>query len=523
MTPFSRGKISELLAGLKPSPIEEVPESARVTVHAAVSRFAVLYERIRNAVDYKDEHLLRKAAILRILKRQLVLEEDPALVAMHLIRELIAARYLPNGTLPESIIARVALVVRKFQAVTKAKVGTERHTEWLMGIVSAELEELLNDPRQEKVLVNFLFEQLGERILVLGVDMDETSRRLQVYIACHRALYKADDEMMGYKLVRAYHSAWIHPEDWIDRPQDMALQMIGIEQSVQTQLANPMAQKFLHAVKVWAVPLSILREALLEKPEYAERLLEKPDELHAAIGRIAERRYRISKGKLRRGTVRAMIYLFLTKILLALALEIPFESLLYHAVNRIALLINILFPPVLMFLIGSLISVPGKENIIRIQQSVDELLSIEGPKGKEIRIAKMRGGFGRFLFRLAYAATFLLTFGLIYFLLNLVGFTWVSSTIFVLFLSLVSFFAYRLRNAAREYVIVEQKVTFRSVVIDFFSIPVLRAGQWLSRSISRLNVFVFFFDFMIEAPFKIFLNVLEEWFAFMKEKKEELQ
>jgi hypothetical protein len=36
-------------------------------------------------------------------------------------------------------------------------------------------------------------------------------------------------------------------------------------------------------------------------------------------------------------------------------------------------------------------------------------------------------------------------------------------------------------------------------------------------------LFVFFFDFIFEAPFKLFLNILEEWSAFMKEKKEQLQ
>ena len=66
-------------------------------------------------------------------------------------------------------------------------------------------------------------------------------------------------------------------------------------------------------------------------------------------------------------------------------------------------------------------------------------------------------------------------------------------------------------------------MSFSYALVDFFSLPILRVGQWLSTSISRINIFIFIFDFIIEAPFKLFLNVLEEWFAFMKEKKEELQ
>ena len=94
---------------------------------------------------------------------------------------------------------------------------------------------------------------------------------------------------------------------------------------------------------------------------------------------------------------------------------------------------------------------------------------------------------------------------------------------FLFFLSLVSFFAFRIRLNAREYFVVDDKVTLRHSIIDFFSIPILRAGRWLSLSISRINIFLFFFDFIFEAPYKIFLSLLEEWFAFAKEKKDELQ
>ena len=103
MAEYAPAKTSVLAKAVQPIIPPEVPESSRVSVHAAVSRFSVLYERIRNAVDYKDDHLLRKAAINRILKRQLALESDPTVIGGHLVRELIAARYLPNGQVHEAV------------------------------------------------------------------------------------------------------------------------------------------------------------------------------------------------------------------------------------------------------------------------------------------------------------------------------------------------------------------------------------------------------------------------------------
>lgn len=523
MASVSRGKISELVKAFKPRMAEDVPEGSRITVHAAVSRFAVLYEKIRNAIDYRDDHLLRKAAIARILKRQLALESDPNMVALHLVRELIAARYLPNGVLPESLIADAAERVKKLQLVRRERRGSERHAKWVLGIVSAELEELLDDHTEDRVFVNFLFESLGDRITLKENGLGDTERRLQVYIACYRSLIKADDEMIGYKLVRAYHPAWIKPETWMDDPATMADEMVMVEAKVRLQLSHPMGQKFLQSVKPWAISLGVLRTAMREKGDASEALLLNEEELRAVVGRIAERRAQESRGRLRRGTLRAIIYLFFTKMLVALIVEGPFEFLLYKEIHLTPLAINIGFPPVLMLIVGSLIRLPGKNNVKRIQEGVLELLSAEGPKGRQIKLPKVRTGFSKFIFRTMYAGTFLLSFGLVYGGLQLLGFTWVSSLIFLFFLCIVSFFAFRLRLAAREFVAVEKADTLSNIVIDFFSLPILRAGQWLSETVSRMNIFIFFFDFIIEAPFKIFLNVLEEWSAFVKEKKEELQ
>ena len=523
MNAFSRGKIGDLLHAVKPPHVIDVPEASRITVHAAVSRFSVLYEKVRNAVDYKDDHLFRKAAIVRILKRLLVLETDAEHIAQHVIRELIAARYLPNGTLPESLFSEVAIRITKYQVLKKANIGSEKHERWILGMIASEIEESVNDHQQETAFIHFLYEQIADRITIKGLAIPDDIRRLQIYIAVVRCLSKADDEMLSHRLIRSFQPEWLEPEKWVHDPNAMAKAMVQADRDIHTSLNHPLAQKFSQAVKPWAISLTILRDALKEKPTEAARLLEHTDDLFALVERIAERRYKDSRDKLRRGTFRAIIYLFATKMIFALAIEIPLELLLYSEVHVLALAVNLAFPPILMFLVGSLIKLPGKENIVKIKRGVEELLSVDGPKGFEIRVASSRKGFAGFLFHLVYLLTFFLTFGLVYQGLHLLNFTWVSTSIFIFFLCIVSFFAFRLRLGAREYVVVGRLERFTNVVLDFFSLPILRAGQWLSRSISRINIFIFLFDFVIEAPFKIFLNVMEEWFAYMKEKREELQ
>lgn len=523
MAAISRAHTSHILAALRPVSPQVGPEGSRITVNETISKFSFLYERIRNAVDYKDEHLIRKAAILRILKRQLILETDPDVIADRLIRELIGARYLPNGILPESLISDVASRIKKLRAVIRVNAGSERHLSWLRGIASVEIEEVLVDATNEKALVTFLYERLADSIRVRGAELDDTERRLQVYVACYRSLVKADDEMLGFKLLRAYLPEWLRPDEWTDNPRPIAERLVAIERRIRSRLQHPLSQRFLRVVKPWAVSLGILYDVLLEKPSEAAALLEKPDALNMSLARRAEERYAMAKAKLRRGTVRAMLYLFVTKMIIAFVLEVPIELVWYKQLSFVSLGINFLFPPALMFLVGLLIRVPGQENTDRLQAGVEELLSDAPVPVREVKAIQVRRGMTGFLFSLAYAATFLLSFGLVALALNALDFTWVSGAIFVFFLCVVSFFAFRLRLTAREVVVVDGKQGLVSFFLDFLSLPILRAGRWLSRSISRLNVFLFIFDFLFEAPFKLFLTVLEEWFAFLKEKKDELQ
>ena len=52
------------------TPIDEI-----LKVNAVIGKAAFVYEKVRNAIDYQEEHLIRKSAIYRILKRKLLLEK----------------------------------------------------------------------------------------------------------------------------------------------------------------------------------------------------------------------------------------------------------------------------------------------------------------------------------------------------------------------------------------------------------------------------------------------------------------
>ena len=59
-------------------------------------------------------------------------------------------------------------------------------------------------------------------------------------------------------------------------------------------------------------------------------------------------------------------------------------------------------------------------------------------------------------------------------------------------------------------------------VVDFFFMPILSLGKFFSSEIAKLNFFIFIFDFIIEAPFKLIFEVDEEWISFVRKRKEEI-
>ena len=88
--------------------------------------------------------------------------------------------------------------------------------------------------------------------------------------------------------------------------------------------------------------------------------------------------------------------------------------------------------------------------------------------------------------------------------------------------SVVSFFNALVRQPIRELLVAREKEGILGVVIDTLSIPFVRIGKWMSTNFSRVNVFIFLFDVVIEAPFKVVMRFIQEWAGFIRRKKEEM-
>lgn len=501
-------------------------EQHAIKVSRTVSFLALMYEKIRNAVEYREEHLIRRAAIERILKRRMMLNDEGKGIAEPLIKELLWARYLQSLSIPESKIAVVQKSINKYlylrRSIVPGRPKKELHKidQFIVNLMSCEIEEILAPAPQREAFINFVYHSILNLVDITDKKLI-TEKNILVYIAVEQGFAKSDIPLVHYHLIKILLPELTDQNTAI--PTNALPHFMSVYSHIENILKLGINEKLRRFVKKNSAPFLIIRDLIESRVKEARSIMNDENQLRFRVDEICRKRYQETKKRLTRAGVRSIIYIFLTKMILAILLEYPIDKYLEAKVALMPLLINIIAPPFLMFLLVVITSVPGADNTRRI---FDRLLTIikSDTKQPEKIIIRDRSIIRRpilaFGFSIIYLLAFFLTFGSIFFVLSLLKFNIASQTIFIFFVSLVLFFGYRIRQTAKEYLLVE-KEGILSPIKDFFMLPVLSLGKWLSSEIGRLNFFIFIFDFIIEAPFKAIFEIGEEWINFMKSKKEE--
>jgi hypothetical protein len=306
--------------------------------------------------------------------------------------------------------------------------------------------------------------------------------------------------------------------------KDKTKLMYDVQNDINTYLKHPVGQNLMRSLKKEIAPFLILRDLYEEEQQNFESILSDEKNLEEKVERICRKQYDEINGRLKRAATRSVIYIFITKMVFALGIEYPFEQYVLGKLNLMALGINTIFPPFLMLLALQGISAPGTDNTNAILNRIKDIIYRDVDGNHRITLTlkvSRRRPLLKFAFSLLYIAAFIFVFGGISFVLTTLHFSIVSQFIFVFFISVILFFAYRIRQTGREYQLTYQE----SVLTPLFNVillPILNVGKWLSSEVARLNFFIAFFDYLIEAPFKTIFEIFEEWFSFMRKQKEEI-
>jgi len=521
-------------------------EEATIHVDEVASKVAAFYEKIKGVLDWREEHLLRKRGIERTLKRIIVFNgERNKEIAEPLVYELIRGGYFPNDTIPETKIKDVQKLLDKYFFILQhcdqrngklASVPPKRTTagkekselqRWLIEIASYELERCLAPPLKEEALIDYMTALLKERIkvregILVVKGITEEEKNLQIYIAVQKALFKLDTSIISFNILTKKYPDWQNLTPESTRLSEIAQNIYTLKENIEKALKHPLAEKFYRVCQKYNTPYLVLGDILADDPLKAEENLENSETLEELIKSAYSKRVIRLRRIMRRAAIYSTLSIFVTKIALALSVEIPFDKFIIGEFEPLALGINIFFPPFLMFLLVITVRPPKQENLQRVIMEITKIIyQTEQKDVYEIRVPPKRGKLVNSIIFTIYALTFIISFGIIIQILQKLNFSELSMAIFLVFLSMISFLGLKIRERGKEMLIEKEKETFLETIFDFFSLPIVRAGKWLSDRWAKIDI-ALILAIIIDMPFLTFVKFLEQWRYFLKEKKEEI-
>lgn len=494
-----------------------------ITVNPIVAEIASWYEKVRNAMEYRQDEVLLQSTIMRILKRRILLGGGKD-VAAPLVRELVWARYLADGTITEDLIStaqeKVSVYLKLRRHIIDTKMLKESQaTPLIYQLLSSDLENLLNPHPEREAMSNYIFHSLYPN-LTLENETEETVS-VQLFIAIRRTYTKDNLALLRFNLFKQYFGDFNTVSyDKVETGFQDAYN------SIERAIEHKLRYKIANYVKRYIPPFLILEDILRRKEGEVYGLVENEEEFSAEVIGTCEQKYGGITSKVRRAIVRSVIFILITKVLFAFMIEGTYERYFYGHIQWLTLGLNIVAPVSLMIIASFFISTPNRSNSLRILHAIRELLFSKQPHIGTAVVFKdpshKKTSFSDMVFTTLWLTTFLISFGFIIYILTSLHFNFVSQGVFLFFVAIVSFLSYRINQTAHVYTL-DDKQSIKTLIADFFFLPVARVGMYLTEGISQINILLFLFDFVIETPFKGLFAFFDQWFLYLHSKRENLE
>ncbi|MBI5732794.1 hypothetical protein HY967_02420 [Candidatus Jorgensenbacteria bacterium] len=488
----------------------------KIHVDEIASKIATFYERVRNVIDFQEDHLIRRETINRILKRRIFLKEFDPRFAEPLIKELIRAAYLVNDSVPETKIADIQKIIDNLiflRQNSKFKNQTEKDklSEWLITMATATIEEELFPLEKAWMVADTMLEIINNNLILRNAKLSNDEKRVQLFIAIQKALHRANKDLLEYRLLRFAYPSW---GKWNQEElNSVADQLPKIYRWTNEQLKNVYQSHFVRLASRYKIVFFVLGDLIFDGRSIQDKLETEAKEIYEA-------RYKKEAAQLNRLAFLSVISFFLSKILIAFAVEVPLDKLLTNSFSIINTAINIAFPPFLMLVIIALVRMPSKHNFNLVLKEVKNVISGE-KREYIITIPKKRSWFSRMFVYLVYLAVFATT---LYFMVRSLlyfDFSIASIVIFCLFTSMVIATGVKVYNRSKSISLEKEKASIFKFLLDLISIPFMTIGRWVISGLSHFNILVVIFNLLIEIPFQIFVEFLENFRGFLKTKKDE--
>ncbi len=517
----------------------EKPTTPTINVDEVALRVAAFYEQIRTIVDWKEEHLMRRSAIIRKLKRKFFELEASSYkgtedVAESLILELIRGGLFPNDKIEESKIKDVQDIISKYIFILKnnpeskqGKSGMQFYN-WLIEVAACEVEEALAPAIKEMALIDFMYNEMRVKIKVSDklfssglLNKDDVNT--QIYIAVCQSLFKLDKPIISYNLLKNYYQGWKKADQALI--YKISANIFKDWQKMENDLAHPLANKFYNICEKYDTPYLLMGDVLASNnlSDIGQKIID-PGALESFIRSAYAKRLVTLKSRISRAAIYSTVSIFITKVLSLVLLEVLIEEALGGKINMAVLAGDVLIPTGLMFAMVSLIKRPSKKNInIVVVETMKIAYKNENADIYEIKMKKKRGATINAILAFAYVFCTFITFGAIYMFFSSLGFPVTSIVIDIVFIALILFAGTAVQKRAQELTMEDEKEGFLGFVSDMFFLPMQGLGKWMSTKWKKYNAFAAIFNAIIDTPFSVLVEFIEKWRHFIKEQKEEIR
>jgi hypothetical protein len=488
----------------------------KVHVTGAGRSITVAYEQLRNAAEYTEEDLLLQRAARRFYRRLFMTRDEERIASSgeELIGELTLAGYILNDTIPVSVahdMSRQATAYyQAYQKANKTAATQPRADEWTISLLSVEVATTLTDHGKRIAFAQFAYEHFlatidGKQLFKGKVPSGYEAALL---VAVYKTLLKADNAMIRHALLRRYRLS-----------PDAYEHFIQINKQIDDLIDNDTVDKLVRVVNRRGAPLRVLWR-MIDTHDDLPKLLQSPNQFLSQYEAQIDTEYAQMNTRINKGIVKSVIFLIITKFIVGISTEVPYDYMVHGGILWLPLAINLLFPPIYMVLLRLTLVLPGPVNTRALTDRIETILY--GPPQDAIPTPAKVGGQYRDVFNSVYVLLMITVFGLVAWLLWSFGFSLLHLVIFFTFLSTASFLGFRLSRMIREIEAVDAQQSGITLVRDFLYLPFVVVGRWISENYARVNVVALILDMVIELPLKTVLRLVQQWGNFISSKKDEL-
>ncbi len=471
------------------------------------------YEQLRNAAEYIDDSLLLQRAIRRFYRRVFLSgdEVDIANSGEELITELTLAGYLPNETVAKRTSAQISkLAVDYLSAYNKLHHdgSTDDVYSWTIDLLAVEVAALLTEIDTRDVFLQFAFESFIKSINWPSLFRSGVPENYELclYITLHQVLLKSDSATIRWHLLKRFQ-----------RAPDKYNKFVTSNKTIDSLLVDDNIAIVTRAVSKYSASFRILRGMMKEHDNFGGLLSDKNSFLSSYENQI-NREYKSAENRVKRGIKKSIVFLIITKVLIGLAIEVPYDLAVHGAVEWLVLAINLTAPIIYLISIGFTIKVPGRSNTLALVEQMSAWLFDSKPMKLSMpKKQKYSGAFG-----VVYGFLMLLIFGLASWGLISLGFDIVHLLVFMTFFSAASFLGFRLTKFIKEVEAFEGDQSSIAMLRDFIYLPFVVVGRKLNQEYAKLNLVANVLDLVIEMPLKSILKLVRQWSVFISSKKDEL-